>query len=149
MRYTGTVTTGSFAYEHPIEVRFRDCDAMKHVNHAVYISYCEQARFGYWQHVAGPRSINDLRFVVARVECDYRAMATLGDPVAVRVRPSHLGRTSFTLDHQVVNREDGRVYAEARSVMVMIDPVTMNPTPVTPELRELLEQQIAATSSRP
>ena len=62
-------------FEHELEVRFRDCDALGHVNNAVYLTYLEQARFAHWQRLTGvtgiPRS-----FILARVECDYRAQAT-------------------------------------------------------------------------
>ena len=34
-------------FEHEIEVRFRDCDPMGHVNNAVYLSYLESARFAW------------------------------------------------------------------------------------------------------
>ena len=32
---------GEFRYEHPIEVRFVDTDALGHVNNAVYLSFFE------------------------------------------------------------------------------------------------------------
>ena len=35
-------------FEHEIEVRFRDCDALGHVNNAVYLTYLGQARFAHW-----------------------------------------------------------------------------------------------------
>ena len=34
---------------HRLEVRFRDCDAMGHVNNAVYLTYLEQSRFAHWR----------------------------------------------------------------------------------------------------
>jgi YbgC/YbaW family acyl-CoA thioester hydrolase len=36
-------------FTHQLEVRFRDCDAMGHVNNAVYLTYLEQARFAHWR----------------------------------------------------------------------------------------------------
>jgi acyl-CoA thioester hydrolase len=33
-----------FRFVHPIEVRFRDLDALGHVNNAVYLTYLESAR---------------------------------------------------------------------------------------------------------
>ena len=38
-------------FTHPIEVRFRDLDALGHVNNAVYLTYLESARIAYWMHV--------------------------------------------------------------------------------------------------
>jgi Thioesterase-like superfamily len=36
---------------HRLEVRFRDCDPMGHVNNAVYLTYLEQARFSHWRAI--------------------------------------------------------------------------------------------------
>ena len=36
-------------FTHRLEVRFRDCDPMGHVNNAVYLTYLEQARFAHWR----------------------------------------------------------------------------------------------------
>ena len=44
---------GEFRFEHPIEVRFVDTDAFGHVNNAVYLSYFEAARAGYYAEVTG------------------------------------------------------------------------------------------------
>src|SRR5438094_48480 len=46
----------AFAFSHRIEVRFRDCDPMGHVNHAVYLTYLEQCRFAYWRHLTGAQA---------------------------------------------------------------------------------------------
>ena len=42
-----------YAYRHRLSVRFRDCDAMGHVNHAVYFTYLEQCRLTFWREVTG------------------------------------------------------------------------------------------------
>ena len=42
-----------FAFTHPVEVRFRDCDAMGHVNNAVYFTYFEQCRLLFWRKLTG------------------------------------------------------------------------------------------------
>ena len=34
---------------HRLQVRFRDCDPLGHVNNAVYLTYLEQARFNLWR----------------------------------------------------------------------------------------------------
>ena len=54
-----------FPYVHRDTVRFRDCDAMGHVNNAVYSTYLEEARIGV---------LGDLiDFILARVEIDFRS----------------------------------------------------------------------------
>ena len=92
-------------------VRFRDCDAMGHVNNAVYSTYLEQARIG----VLGGLS----EFILARVEIDFRAELRAGSEVEIRSRCGRLGTKSFDLEHEL--RADGRLVAEARSVLVAYD----------------------------
>ncbi len=132
-------------FEHPIEVRFRDCDALRHVNHAVYFSYCEQARFAFWRQLTGSNSLDDIKFLVVRVECDYRRPATLGDALVVRVRTAAVGNTSFTFEYEIAGKDDGRVFANARTVQVMYDNRTGRPVPIEPRFRELLESARSAT----
>ncbi|HXE80303.1 MAG TPA: thioesterase family protein [Vicinamibacterales bacterium] len=127
-----------FDYEHEIEVRFRDCDLLGHVNNAVYLSYLEQARVGYWQRLSGssgvPRS-----FILARAECDYRAPATLGDRLVVRVAVASVGRSSFTLDYEVLNARTRQVVAAARTVQVMYDYDAGRSIPIPDHLRAKLK----------
>ena len=67
-----------FAYRHRLSVRFRDCDAMGHVNHAVYLTYFEQGRLNFWRELTGSPSPHT-RVIIAHAECDYRAPAHFGD----------------------------------------------------------------------
>ena len=64
-------------------VRFRDVDAMGHVNNAVYSTYLEQARIGI---LGGLEP-----FILARVEIDFRARAAA---TAQRSRCAAAARTS-------------------------------------------------------
>jgi acyl-CoA thioester hydrolase len=127
----------TFDYEHEIEVRFRDCDLLGHVNNAVYLSYLEQARVGYWQRLSGssdvPRS-----FILARAECDFRVPVTLGDRLLVRVAVASVGRTSFILDYQLLNTRTRQVVATARTVQVMYDYSAGRSVPISPEIRARL-----------
>ena len=92
-------------------VRFRDVDAMGHVNNAVYSTYLEQARIGI---LGGLEP-----FILARVEIDFRARAADGEEVEVRSRCSHVGTKSFELQHEIWAGD--RLVAEAKSVLVGYD----------------------------
>ena len=58
------------AYRHRLGVRFRDCDAMGHVNHAVYFTYFEQARLMRWRHLGGGTGLPGASTVIVHAECD-------------------------------------------------------------------------------
>jgi acyl-CoA thioester hydrolase len=124
-------------FEHEIEVRFRDCDAFGHVNNAVYLTYLEQARFAHWQQVVGAPGISRT-FIVARVECDYRAQATAGDRLAVRLRVTAVGHSSFTFEYEIANVRTRELVANARSVQVMYDYAAGKPMPLPDDVRARL-----------
>ena len=110
-----------FPFTHRERVRFRDCDPMGHVNNAVYSTYLEQARIG----VLGGLD----PFILARVEIDFRAELRAGEEVEVATRCSRVGTKSFDLEHVI--RADGRVVAEAKSVLVGYDYEAGRSVPIT------------------
>src|ERR1041384_2124229 len=91
-----------FAYRHRLSVRFRDCDSMGHVNHAVYFTYFEECRLTFWHALTGAPNPKT-RVIIARAECDYRLPAHFGDELEIRMAVSAIGRSSFTLAYEIVN----------------------------------------------
>lgn len=128
------------AFAHPIEVRFRDVDALGHVNHAVVVSYLEVARYAWWRDFLNGRSFQAEGFLIARVEVDYRLPILLGDAVTVELRCPRVGRTSFDLDYRVL-RGDRQVLAEGRTVQVMLDFASGRPCVIAAATRDWLETQ--------
>src|SRR5687767_15356368 len=97
---------GEFRFEHPIEVRFADTDAFGHVNNAVYLTYFEAARAGYYAAVMGTPFGTGARaaertFVIAEAEIAYRAPAFFGEVVLVGCRFGWTSRSSFHLEYRV------------------------------------------------
>jgi acyl-CoA thioester hydrolase len=119
-----------YPYVHRERVRFRDRDAMGHVNNAVFSTYLEEARIG----VLG--GLGD--FILARVEIDFRSELRGGEEVEVRSRCSRVGTKSFDLEHQIVAGD--RVVADAKSVLVSYDYGLETSVPVPDELRERLSR---------
>jgi acyl-CoA thioester hydrolase len=128
-----------FAYRHRLSVRFRDCDAMGHVNHAVYFTYLEQCRLTFWRELTGTPSPHT-RVIIARAECDYRAPAHFGDELEVRLNIGEIGRSSFTLVYAIVQAGTDRLVANGKTVMVSYDYAAGASVPLSAEARTLLEQ---------
>ncbi|CAN5599042.1 thioesterase family protein [soil metagenome] len=110
---------GEFLYEHSIEVRFVDTDALGHVNNAVYLSYFEAARAGYYAAVAGApfgtgEHAAERTFVIAEASLVYRRPAFFGETLRVGCRFAWSGRSSFGLEYRV--RADASPLGEARLV---------------------------------
>jgi acyl-CoA thioester hydrolase len=128
-----------FAYRHRLAVRFRDCDAMGHVNHAVYFTYLEQCRLTFWRELTGTPSPHT-RVIIARAECDYRSPAHFGDELDVRLNVEGIGRSSFTLAYEIARAGDQRLVARGKTVMVGYDYAAGQTVELPAATRELLER---------
>ena len=123
-------------FVHGERVRFRDLDAKGHVNNAVFLTYIESARVAFLQHLGAAATLEDMSFIVARIEIDFRAPVAFGEEVAVSVRASRFGEKSFDLDYEL--RVDGRVVAQAKSVLVGYDYGSGETVAIPEEWREKL-----------
>ena len=121
--------------EKRIEIRWRDLDALRHVNNAVYATYLEEARDEWMIRALG--GAGDLwDYVLVRVAIDFRRELTQADDVViVRTRLTRIGASSLTLREEIVTL-DGAVAAEAESVVVARDPATGRSRPLTDAERE-------------
>lgn len=113
---------GGFDFVHRETVRFRDIDAMGHVNNAVFLTYLEEARTAFLLKLGLARGIEDLPIVVARVEIDFRSPLRFGETVETGVRAGRFGDKSFELEYEL--RAAGRLVAQAKSVCVGYDYAT-------------------------
>jgi len=126
-------------YRHRLAVRFRDCDAMGHVNHAVYFTYFEQCRLTFWREITGTPSPHT-RVIVARAECDYRAPARFGDELEIALAVGSIGRSSFTLTFEITHVKSGQPIASGRTVMVSYGYDASRSVPLPDDTRHLLER---------
>ncbi len=120
-----------------IEIRWRDLDALGHVNNAVYSTYLEEARDEWLVRALGADgSVWD--YVLARVAIDFRRELTQADDaVVVTTRLVRIGTSSLTLREEIAARA-GWVAAEAESVIVARDSETGRSRPLTDAERAAL-----------
>jgi acyl-CoA thioester hydrolase len=125
-----------FEYETDLQVRFRDVDAMGHVNNAVYATYLEQARVDYYRDVLDAE-LDDVDTVLVTLEIDYRSEITLEDEVTVALGVRDVGESSLTLAYEV--RVGDRVAATAETVQVYVDPARTGSRPLPDAWVERIE----------
>jgi acyl-CoA thioester hydrolase len=129
-------------HELRIEIRWRDVDALRHVNNAVYATYLEECRDGWLARALGDdASLWD--YVLARVAIDFRNEVSLGEEaVLARATLVRIGTSSLTLREEI-RKLDGTIAAEAESVIVARDPETGRSRPLTAAERAALELVLA------
>jgi acyl-CoA thioester hydrolase len=119
-------------------VRFRDVDVLGHVNNAVYFTYMETARTEYWLHTFGSDSLQDLSFIVARAECDFKVPAHFGDEIEVSIRTAAIRNSSFDWLYEIRNVKSGELFAHGKTIQVFYNHKTQQSSPVPPEVRAKL-----------
>ena len=129
-----------FPFSWPIAVRFHDIDGMGHVNNAVYFTYIEAARTEYLMKVMGAKRMDEVDWIVATASLAFKRPVAYGDPIEVRVRPSKVGTTSFTLWYEVRDTRDEGLVAEGETVIVMYDYAKHEKKPIPPAIRKTLER---------
>ncbi len=127
-------------FERQVTVRWRDGDALGHVNHAVFLTYLEEGRDAFYDQAFG-----DTVYVVARIEIDLRHEVRLQDrQVTVQIVPERLG-TSSLITRETVLTAVGEVAAEARVVTVRWDAAQRRSVPFT----EAERAQMSAVAGDP
>ena len=129
-----------FRHHTSVDVRFRDLDAMRHVNNAVYLTYLEHARLRYLRDVIGISNPRNLSMVLASITCDYLSPVHMGETLEVATRVDWIGESSMSMSHVMTALKDDRLVARASSVLVAYDYTQERPRPVDDEWRRNLEE---------
>lgn len=95
-----------FNYKTSIPIRFADIDAFGHVNNAVYLTYFEIARSGYWKDVI-KWDWSSMGIIIGKAEINYLKPITLHDQVFAYVKTSRIGESSFDLKYALVKIVNG------------------------------------------
>jgi acyl-CoA thioester hydrolase len=155
---------------YPVQIRFRDLDPLAHVNNTVYFTYFEEARSYYFDHLEkwlnewpsreehqevesiishpphNPRiqmlpGGRHYGILIKEMICTYMLPLVRSDTVEIGVQVEHVGRTSFSMKHQIRDiAEHERIFATGKSVLVWCNYLTGRPHPVPPSLRFAFEQ---------
>ncbi len=112
----------SKVYRCTLEVRAYDIDVYRHMNHAVYVSYFEQAR---WEMLA-EEGITLKKFdewkcwpIVYHVDVTYKRPALMGEKLEVHTTPLKCAGARMIFDQKIYRGSD--LIAEAMITLANID----------------------------
>jgi acyl-CoA thioester hydrolase len=109
-----------FTCEHP--VRWKDIDAARVLNNAVYLSLVEQARFEYF-HELDLLADEQVPFLLGETTIRFLKPGRAGMKLTIGARVLRLGGKSFDMDYEI--RHGDEILATVRAVLVYADPVTL------------------------
>ena len=119
-----------------ISVRWRDMDAMGHVNNAKYVSYLEEARVRWMLGVEGVSLSDRIAPVVAATNINYRLPIVWPNDIVVELFVERLGNSSVTIGHRIIDQQDeGKLYSDGNVVVVWMDTQTGKSAPLPEAVR--------------
>jgi acyl-CoA thioester hydrolase len=122
-----------------IEVRFRDLDAIGHVNNAVFFTYFEEGRKHFSKKVFEVSDVSDFNFIMAHIQCDFIKPIQFSDRVILQMWVKDIGTKSFSFEYRLVDFSDeAMVYATGKSTQVCYDYQKNRSIEVPAKMRERL-----------
>lgn len=123
-----------------LPVRWSDQDLNGHVNNARVITLVEELRISAMRswYEGLPRRQNVA--LVRAFDVSFEREVHFGPELLGRAWISRIGRTSFTMGHELV--QEGQTCVLLDAVLVSVDGSTGRPAPLDDSLREILERQL-------
>lgn len=126
-----------------IEVRFRDLDALGHVNNAVYFTYFEEGRKHFSKKVFEVSDVSDFKFIMAHIQCDFISPIQFDDCVILQMWVKNIGTKSFSFEYRLVDfSNEAMVYATGKSIQVCYDYEKNRSIEVPAKMRESLTRYL-------
>lgn len=122
-------------------VAWAEMDYFRHVNHARYFTYFENARIRYLELI-GFRELtedNQIGPILAGTQARYRRPVTYPDTVVIGARASEVGEDRFTHEYRLISRAMGDVAAEGSALLVCYDYAAARKTPLPDVIRGAIE----------
>lgn len=117
----------------PVNIRFKDIDAMGHVNNAVYITYFEEGRKEFLIQVLGVADPSEYSMILATIQCEYLKPLQITDDVMLETWLSEIKTRSFKFKYRIYCPGTDITFAKGESVMVAYDYRKKASVPVSEE----------------
>jgi acyl-CoA thioester hydrolase len=102
----------------PIQVRFSDVDMMGHVSNTVYQNYYDSGKISYFDLVLPDMDFIDIGVVGASIHIEYLKPIFMKTRLLVETRVSVLGNKSLSMEHRLVNEQNGELLSTCVAVLV-------------------------------
>ena len=122
-----------FTFQHHLKTRWRDADAFRHINNAVYLSYVEDARLVLlkkWGITQDGKSV-----IVASVKIDYYKQVIHPTNLIIGQKVSRIGNKSFDITSIVFNENTFDNICKSIITIVCFDFNTNETVPVYEKIK--------------
>lgn len=137
----GNITCMSDHFRYYLRVRYGECDAQKVVFNSRYSDYVDVSTNEFLRALGLVDVMVEgtFDFQLVKQTLEWKAPARFDQVLEISVYAKHLGNTSFTFATEFRIAGEERMIASAETVYVLVVPHSLVKTPLTPELRSILE----------
>ena len=131
-----------------IPVLWGDTDSFGHVNNIIYLKWCETSRVELFCKMWNIKNLNmddvienrGIGPILANFNSNYRIPVRYPDVIQIKTRITHIGNTSFGIEHEMYSKNNGsKIVFDAESVVVMINYKTGEKFQIDDDNRKKLE----------
>lgn len=132
-----------FRFACPIRVRYSEIDGQGIVYNSRYLEYVDVALVEYFRALGFPyqemidRHGFDPSLVKAALE--FKRAARFDEALRIHARVVAIGRTSFSMDFEIVREQGAELVCRAQIVYVNFDKATLEARPVPESVRRRIE----------
>ena len=132
-----------------IPVLWGDVDSFGHVNNIIYLKWCETSRVELFRKMYDVKTLDTENIqlgsgvgpILANFNCNYRTPIKYPDVIYIKTRISHIGNTSYGIDHQMYSKNnDEKIVFDGSSVIVMVNYKNETKFQLDSEMKKTLEK---------
>jgi len=138
-------TLADFPLHSTDKLRYGDTDRQGHVNNAVFSTFLETGRVELVYDPQAPLNDPDCSYVIARLELDFVSELLWPGVVDIGTGVLGMGTSSLRL-HQAIFQQ-GRLVANAKTVMVQVNNASRRAQALGPALRGRLQAMHMGSAS--
>jgi acyl-CoA thioester hydrolase len=121
-----------------IPIRWRDMDALGHVNNMLYFGYMEDARNKWLGDMRPIFQAEGVDTVIANTSCNYRKPFVFPGTIEVKIFVTRIGHSSVTTEYEMRLEGEDTLYADGTSVVVWTNMATGKAARVPEVIRDHL-----------
>lgn len=123
-----------YRYQLKVSPLATDIDLQNHVNNIAYVRYIQDIAVAHWQAVASVSMQQLCTWVVRKHEIEYFKPAYLHDLLQIVTWVGDSRAATWERWTEIYREEDQTLLVKARTVWVLIDPLTKRPRRVDAQL---------------
>ena len=129
--------------ESDIQIRFADADSLGHINNVNLQHYFDVGKMEFYEKVLGKTIDPDAEsLILVSIHTNYHRQSRLHSQLVVRTWVEKIGNSSVTIFQHLIDRADGGINADCRSVAVGYDFLRQESFPLKKEWRAKMEEYL-------